>query len=1732
MKLDRQPYELSIWTSKYIEPITDSDYCNGYFDEELVAIIGSNNMNLNPGRASNGVLTLSINGAATLTFDIYKKYFDAEYEEFIENPYFQYLHNESHLKLKYKNKWYDFIVKNISENDTEYSYNVTATDYFINELSKNGNSIEFSSELGNNMDTIDVLAKDILDGTDWELSSDSELLRQTVEELVYKATLSQSITANLALTDESITIDAGENIYIFYSVIQNKTSYFQFIYSDNSLNIDDNGIIINSEELSYYIKNVNFGTSDFPNFIASNPVPEIQLFKGEKLVRSPQTLYDDYTGKLVSVYEKNGVEYYCYEETEYVADKFDIVTNGLVNASDFVSTDGWTPIIMDSLVKTPILENSVDPKLDEWLESNPTSPLNDYFETEPVPYLSLKWYSKNTSDTSAINLSGVLNTGFQSNPEVFFEKDETDDNNYKTIPRGTTFIFRYKIHNYDSSLLQGVTLQIAKYTVNDNGIYTLESPLLNIALDNTNLDTETGYITGEGSITKNIYYEDSKNIGIFLLNPYYSINYSTRNFIDIQLFKKYIYNNKIIYPGQLPESLNTVITNYYFYTPNGAINGPFTSTEGYEQKYNDDYRKIRSIEASETNRFDLIQTLNEAFECWSIPEINREENGKIAFRQGNQEYVLTKDLGPLENKKYFIKEADSYINIVDPTEGSFYTVILNTAIYSNTITYYKKNGSHFYPIDLTEKEFTEELTKNPITIYTKNNIYEKRHRLDKNIKFSKYIGEKKYLGLYYGLNTNGIERTINSEEIITKLIVPNNQNEYGTNGFCSIARAQDNMSGANFLINFDYYYKNNLLDEATVKPKILKYLESYKEINDNLKQLDRDNQDLITKFYTTETNYNINQEIIIAAGQEIATLKAEIKQLTGKDYTELPGTNWTNFKQKYSDEALATVEAIGQQIVILQKAKKDLNEEQYKSEKAQIELYEIQSNRYIKELEALDDEFFKEFAPYIQEGIWQSDDYYDDNLYYYDALSSLNISKEPKVEYSIQVVDISSLEDCEIFDYNIGDRTFIQDRELFGDKNEDIIISEISYNLDDPTQNTIVVQNYKTEFADMFQKFSAATSQIEFKGGGYDRAAGVIQSNGTIEASYLNNTLAEGNIIFGNKDNKLTIYDNNLISWDNKDNVAKISGGKIMFSKDGGSNYPVIIDGDGIRADYIKAGQIDAGNILIGPKDKPNFRWDSYGIEAYRGINNETTFTKFVRFDQFGLYGIDKNEYYIPSANVETVEAYCDDIEENAQFGFVWDRFFLKTHDNGGMVKISSENDIQVFSGDNERIKIGLLNDDTYGLSIKNEDGNEVVKTDSDGNITIEGTISATAGSIGGFDIASNGLYKIDTGNNKAVYLNTDKIKIGTDGAEEFWVDNTGFLQAQNANILGKLTTSVFEKDTTRVVGGSSLFKNAEIIESIEDDVIKLINDNGAENFSEGDYVAVIDSSEDSIAGYGNSIDYYRIEGIDLTTNKITLDREIENYSSDSSKYLLVQITNEDKDNDWIIGINANNTYRPFNLLPNSLTFNEPINYNENTHKITFKNKVVVGDLSGLGLETDVTSGLYAENAYLTGSFYANAASDGREMYLNDTGFNLANALKYDEATDTLYLNASRIIEGAPPDTPTKEIESDFASKEYVDEIIEDVVTYNVLIESSRGNLYINRNLETTLLARVFQGGTEITNDIPYGSFNWKKYNDDGTLDAQWTLDHTGIGKTVQITNIMVDRRAKFDCEINIGGEN
>ena len=174
----RKPYEISIW-----EDFTPSEN-KAFYQERRIAIIGSDQMT-SPIKANNPLFKENVNGTHTLVFTLYSKYFNEETGQYENNPFLPFMVNERKVKLKYDDKWYDFIIKDIEEDSIEKSFTYTLIDSYINELSKNGFSIELDTDSENNLGTIDELATTILEGTDWKVGHTDILVEKNKEVLPY-----------------------------------------------------------------------------------------------------------------------------------------------------------------------------------------------------------------------------------------------------------------------------------------------------------------------------------------------------------------------------------------------------------------------------------------------------------------------------------------------------------------------------------------------------------------------------------------------------------------------------------------------------------------------------------------------------------------------------------------------------------------------------------------------------------------------------------------------------------------------------------------------------------------------------------------------------------------------------------------------------------------------------------------------------------------------------------------------------------------------------------------------------------------------------------------------------------------------------------------------------------------------------------------------------------------------------------------------------------------------------------------------------------------------------------------------------------------------------------------------------------------------------------------------------------------------------------------------------------
>lgn len=94
-------------------------------------------------------------------------------------------------------------------------------------------------------------------------------------------------------------------------------------------------------------------------------------------------------------------------------------------------------------------------------------------------------------------------------------------------------------------------------------------------------------------------------------------------------------------------------------------------------------------------------------------------------------------------------------------------------------------------------------------------------------------------------------------------------------------------------------------------------------------------------------------------------------------------------------------------------------------------------------------------------------------------------------------------------------------------------------------------------------------------------------------------------------------------------------------------------------------------------------------------------------------------------------------------------------------------------------------------------------------------------------------------------------------------------------------------------------------------------------------------------------------------------------------------------------------------------------------------------------------------------------------------------------------------------------------------------VDYDVVITSSQGNVFrVGQGKQTTLVARVFRNGEEITDTLPTSAFKWSRVSsipqEAPYDDATWNSQYQAGYKQITISVDDVNSRATFNCEIDI----
>ena len=1359
MSVLRKPYEISIWGDKY-------DTTLQRFVEVKLMVIGSNTM-ISQSRALQPKLVENVNGTHTFSFMIYYQYKDNITGELVANPYASYLVNERKIKLKYGDQWYDFIIKNIKQDSNKYSYEISATDQYINELSKNGFNLTLDAELDNNVGTAPYLASQILAETDWQVRDDSwtgggltsEFIPDRVNETLVELKLNQNINAyrikddipGICPTIESISISSGATIFAFYSCLMDKAKRLSFIYvSDRSILTKDDERVITNKNCQYYIDNVTYndGTTQtynlpIPEFCNTTGVVISNDYRGARYVWAPDMRFNQIIGQYVSIYtDGSNNQYYGYLDTEFTAPN--MISNWVTNPSAFKSTSGWHTGTLNSTVssatKGTIINEAINDRTAETLINDLRS--GDYVDGDT--YTAQLRYT-HPSQSNAI----VVNSGFYDSRTSI-----------KNILNGEVYICRLK-----GSYSGTISLRVG---TNNGGSYSFTQTLATTSLSSANAyGWKTGTLTITNStFTENTYKKQATGRVYIVLN-----GDSDYIITELQIYKRIKAADGHILTLDDPIEEAHIVKTYKLYDKSTIDSLPETSTakdvnpvyastddpraNGYNLPFY--CEKRRAITAKESNYFNILQTLCENFECWIEFLVDHNADGTITR---------------------------------------------------------------------------------------------------KTIRFRNYIGDQNWAGFRYGVNLKTIQRTDDSKAIVTKLIVRQNSNEFGEQGFCTIARAPSSETGEINLYNVDHYINQGLLSAADWNNIIYNttgasdtnangYYVRLRAFNSTLQSYAAIIANQSVVLATAKSTLQVAESGLAAAIDAYENATDSFRKLTG-------GYEWNNYHGG-GDAVIGIVEAnIGYltKCAEAHQAKADytIKYSQASAQYAAIETeYQTLKNAYeavLTQKTALNTAFYEKFYRFIQEGTWSSEDYYDDEQYYLDAQSVLYTSSVPKVTYSISVLELSQLQGYGDFTFAVGDRTYVEDPEFFGyDENgapirEQVVLSEITYNLDEPDKNNIKIQNYQTSFQDLFKRITATVQSVSFSSGAYDKAAALADANDTEKSAYLQGALNDASTILQNLADQTVRLDEEgltIIDKTEPNNQLRAISTGILLTDDGGNVWQTAITPHGINAKILTAGTINTGEVNIMYGEQPTFRWDTYGITAY-DFQYPTTpiLDKGVRFDRFGVYGFDTvaalTNDLRPTAVVDwqpngatygvkpdtTTEVY---IRNHSTFELTKEGVYLKLGDgqyknyrnqsgqygplttpvtHAGTVTLGRVDDLLYTAwNESDNTPYGVVSGQPSGsnlafvkvFSVKN--GNqEALAIYDDGtlwgnNVRLEGKIKATSGEIGGFTINQSSL-SAGTGNTQ-VTISPTSITLGN----SFSVTNSGYLTTTSGKI-GKFIINDF----------------------------------------------------------------------------------------------------------------------------------------------------------------------------------------------------------------------------------------------------------------------------------------------------------------------------------------------------
>lgn len=306
---------------------------------------------------------------------------------------------------------------------------------------------------------------------------------------------------------------------------------------------------------------------------------------------------------------------------------------------------------------------------------------------------------------------------------------------------------------------------------------------------------------------------------------------------------------------------------------------------------------------------------------------------------------------------------------------------------------------------------------------------------------------------------------------------------------------------------------------------------------------------------------------------------------------------------------------------------------------------------------------------------------------YLDAKQVALDNSQPKYSYDLTIANIPD----EIHEILLGQLAYINDYSL-SIYQATGYVSGFELALDDPKEDSITIQNYKTKFEDLFSTITASSEAMKVNKRSYDIAASGFTSGGSLAPTILEKSIGTANISFNFSKTKVAIDNTGGITLTNETPYTNgvygqvaLRGGGIFCSNSvdevGNRIWNSAITPNGINAGLITTGQLDTNLIKIYNGNNIAFQWNSEGLYAYKTLDDGTPdLSQYVKYSQNGLEYINN----INGKEVSTVSLGWDGLDITAQDGAV------SLNGSQGLIIKNHKKDIIV--------ALGKSSDELYGL--------------------------------------------------------------------------------------------------------------------------------------------------------------------------------------------------------------------------------------------------------------------------------------------------------------------------------------------------------------------------------------------------------------------------------------------------